>query len=171
MGNGKVLSHRLVAVVASFAMAAVPALAQDRQRASIDYIIGGFERFLSIIMGLGALVALTYFIYMLINGKQEAAKKIVWVFLGLTLGSFMMGFVARHASINYLMGEGGGFKEIQHWLKSLLQGVIAVVAMIAMTSITIQIMHGDESAYRRFFVWVITLCIGTAMLEAIPALG
>lgn len=169
MGNGKVLSYRPVAVVATFAMTAVEAFAQNRQRASMDSIIAGFDRFLCVIMGLGALVSLTFFVYKMIDGQKEAAKKLIWVILGLTLGSFMMGFVASHASLNLVMGEGGGFGAIQRWVKSLMQGAISVVAMIAMASITMQIMHGDETAYRRFFTWVFTLSIGNAILEVIQS--
>lgn len=171
MGNGKVLSHRLVAVVTMFVATAATAFAQERQRASMNSIVAGFDRFLCIIMGLGALVSLAYYIYLMIEGKQEAAKKLMWVIIGLAIGSFMMGYVAEHATLNLALGDGAsGFGAIQHWVKSLMQGAISIVAMIAMTSITLQLMHGDDTAYRRFFTWVITLSVGNAILEVITAL-
>lgn len=162
----------LAAAVASLATAAgagawpsaaVP-LASDPL--SFPELVVSLQRLLGVIMGLGALVSLTFTVYNLISGKSEAAKRLVWVFLALFIGYFLMTWVARQASVSF-ESSGQGFAGIKSQLKTVINGAVCVVAMISVTSLTIKMAQGDEQSYRRLFVWVVALTIGSAIIQVL----
>lgn len=156
---------RRASTVLVFLTGAVPLFAQSGNSMDFQGLARSLNRFLLIIMGLGAMVSLTFAIYHLINGKPDAAKKIVWVFLGLGLGSSLLYVSSLYATS--VPAAAGGFEGIKVSLREILQSALALVAMISITVQTIMIFRGDEQAYRRIFVWVITISIGSALLNVI----
>ena len=70
-------ARRLAAVAVFMVVTAVSAYAQQ---AAGDIIVAWGERlkrFLSVLMGIAALVSIAFSIYYMLNGKSEAAKKLV----------------------------------------------------------------------------------------------
>ena len=144
---------------------AVPLFAQNGNSFDFNGIARSLNRLLLVIMGLGSMVSLTFAIYHLISGKQEAAKKIAWVFIGLGLGSALLYITSLHATS--VPAVSGGFDGLKASLREVLQSALAIVAMFSITVQTIMIFRGDEQAYRRLFVWVITISLGSAILNVI----
>lgn len=159
-------ARRLAAVAVLLAVTAVSAYAQTA--GDIIVVWGNrLKRFLSVLMGLAALVSVAFSIYYMINGKSEAAKKLVFTFIGLAIGSALMAAMANFAGSAAVSGGGEGFEGVKAEVKAVLQGALAIVAMIALTSLTIKMIDGEEQAYRRLFVWVVASVVGSAMLSAV----
>ena len=164
-GNRQFVTRRLaVAAVLVFA-AAGQAYAQSAAGVVAGYV-EKLQRLLSIIMGLAALVSLGVSIYHFIDQKRDSAKKLLFVFIGLTIGSFFMAAVAGFAATAESAG-GTGLEGVKNDVKAVFQAALVVVAMIAMTSITIKMVRGEEEAYRKLIVWVVACSIGSAMLNAV----
>lgn len=158
--------RRLAAVAVLLAVTAISAHAQTTASGLIFGYVKTLQRFLSVIMGVGALVSFTFSIYYMIEGKREAAKKLVFVILGLFIGSVLMYAVSGYVGTN---GGGGsdGFGQVKGEVKAALQGALVIVAMITMTANTIKMIRGEEDGYRKIFVWVLACTMGSAMLNAI----
>lgn len=160
-------ARRLAAVAVFMVVTAASAYAQQ---AAGDIIVAWGERlkrFLSVLMGIAALVSIAFSIYYMLNGKSEAAKKLVFTFIGLAIGSALMAAMANFAGSTSVSGGAGGFEGVKAEVKAVLQGALAIVAMIALTSLTIKMIDGEEQAYRRLFVWVVASVVGSAMLSAV----
>ena len=158
--------NRCLAVAAfAFFAAASPAFAQAAGSILQSWATG-LQRFLTIILGLGALVSMAFAIYNTVNGRQEAAKKIAWIMIAFALGSVLVYAASTYAG--GATGNGsGGFDGIKKDLKAILQSALAIVGMITITAHVIQMFHSNEEAYRKVLTWVIGLSVGSAILQAI----
>lgn len=159
-------ARRVVAVVILMVATSLSAYAQG----SAGEIIAGWteslKRFLLMLMGLGTLVSLAFSVYKMIDGKQEAAKKLLFIFVSFGIGTALLVAVARFVPASVPAGSGG-FDGIREMLKAVLQGVIVLVAMIAIGTLTVQMINGDEQAYRKVITWVIVVSVGSAILNAV----
>lgn len=126
----------------------------------------GLLRFLTIIMGISSIVSVGFATYNILQGKSQEAKRLFYAFILLAVGTALMAFVNNYTQ-NIVITNGEGFEGIKADVKSVFQGVLALVGMISLAMNVINMLRGDDQAFRKLIVWIIALPIGSAMLAAV----
>ena len=142
-----------------------PVFAQDAS-AIIKAWGNGLLRFLTVIMGLSSIVSVAFATYNMMNQKSQEAKKLFYAFIILALGSALMVTVNRYTQ-NVVISNAEGFDGIKADVKSVFQGVLALVGMISLAMNVVNMLRGDEQAFRKLIVWVVVLSIASAMLAVV----
>lgn len=126
----------------------------------------GLLRFLTIIMGISSIVSVAFATYNILQAKSQEAKRLFYAFILLAVGTALMAFVNNYTQ-NVVITNGEGFDGIKADVKSVFQGVLALVGMISLAMNVINMLRGDDQAFRKLIVWIIALPIGSAMLAAV----
>ena len=133
----------------------------------LESVRSGLLSLLRAVLGVGALATLVYVLYGLMNGKQEAAQKmLVWV-LVLSL-SFAALVVFSKTGTGVGSGthlDGNGFNI--GLVRSVLQIMLSMVSMVTLVSATIHVIGGDQEGSKKLLKWIVISAVGLSLLSMI----
>ena len=173
MAKSKYLLILLVAAVALFGaspLAAMPTVVLDSGVSSgaslvkvLSGLASGLHTFLFILMGLGALASLIVVIYNIMSGREDSAKRFVWLFIALAICSIVLAVLNETLS-SLSENSTSYFYQLSGNLSKCL---IIIVAMVTLVKHGVGMFQGDTEAYKKILTWLIALVVSIALIDAV----